>query len=86
MTAMPSEDPDVRSYLGAVESALSDLGPDERDELLEDLAAHLAEVAADSGLPLRNSLGTPAAYAAELRSSAGLAPAADPADAAGGRG
>jgi hypothetical protein len=69
--------PEVADYLAAVREALADLSPSERDELLEDLSAHLAEVAAEDPAPLRDRLGPPAGYAAELRA------AADPAVRAG---
>lgn len=62
--------PDVTRFATAVRAALSDLTPEQRDDLLDDLEGHLAEVAEDGELPGR--LGTPEAYAAELRVSAGL--------------
>src|SRR5690606_36476564 len=37
---------EVAAYVAAVRDALADLPPRERDELLEDLTAHLTEVAA----------------------------------------
>jgi hypothetical protein len=63
---------DVRRYLNAVEAELSDLDADDRLELLTDVEEHLSEVAAEHEGPLEERLGGPAAYAAELRSSAGL--------------
>jgi len=63
---------DVESYLDAVRAALGDLPPGVRDELLEDLPEHLAEVAAESDGPLAERLGPPAEYAAELRAAAGV--------------
>jgi hypothetical protein len=68
-------DPQVAAYLAAVRAELADLPDDERDEVLEDLESHLVEVAAESDEPLAVRLGPPADYAADLRSSAGLAPA-----------
>jgi hypothetical protein len=65
---------DVRDYLAAVRDHLDDLPVDERDDLLEDLEAHLLEVAAESDEPLGERLGPPDAYAADLRASAGLPP------------
>lgn len=65
---------DVQRYLDQVRVALDDLWPEQRDDLLEDLPGHLLEAAQDSDLPLERTLGTPQAYAAELRSSAGLPP------------
>ncbi|GLW07575.1 hypothetical protein Misp01_27050 [Microtetraspora sp. NBRC 13810] len=56
-------------YAQAVRDALSDLPEADRDELLEDLDDHLAEVAAESDVPLDERLGTPEAYAAELRAA-----------------
>ena len=62
-----------RDYLAAVEAALADLPADDRAALLEDLALHLAELGTDTeGIPLSLRLGTPASYAAELRTAAGL--------------
>jgi hypothetical protein len=62
---------DVASYGAAVRDALADLAAGEREDLLEDLEDHLAEVAAESGAPLRDRLGTPEQYAAELRAAYG---------------
>jgi hypothetical protein len=61
---------DVEVYSARVRAALADLPAADRDDLLADLEDHLAEVAAEG--PLDELLGTPEAYAAELRSSAGL--------------
>lgn len=65
---------EIARYLDGVRAALADLPPTERDELLEDLPDHLAEVAAESEQPLTERLGPPERYAAELRAAAGLAP------------
>jgi uncharacterized membrane protein len=75
-----STDTEVGRYLARVRAALSDLPTDERDDMLDDLEAHLAEVldevsAEDAGGTLESRLGSPEAYAAELRAAAGLAPA-----------
>lgn len=43
---------EVAGYLAAVREELADLAPSERDDLLEDLAAHLTEVAAEDPTPL----------------------------------
>ncbi|MFI6500447.1 hypothetical protein [Nonomuraea typhae] len=51
-------------YAQAVREALAD-HPD-REELLEDLDDHLAEIATESDLPLEERLGPPAAYAEEI--------------------
>lgn len=65
---------DVEAYAARVRAALAGLPAADRDDLLADLEDHLAEVAAEG--PLDELLGSPQAYAAELRSSAGL-PAGD---------
>lgn len=65
----------VRDYLAAIEHALADLAPADRDELLDDLEDHLNEVLAEGEGPLEQRLGPPTQYAAELRASAGLDPA-----------
>ncbi len=68
--------PEAEAYLAAVRAELGHLSEEERGDLLEDLAQHLAEVAVDDageepvGLVAR--LGEPAEYAAELRAAAGL--------------
>jgi hypothetical protein len=71
MTVAQSE---ITRYVEEVRAALADLPPRVRDELLEDLPEHLAEVAADESGEgsLTDRLGPPAAYAAELRASAGV--------------
>jgi hypothetical protein len=75
-------DLDVAGYAGAVRAALADLGAGERGHLLEDLEAHLADVAAESDAPLADRLGPPEAYAAELSAAYGgqrsVPPAATP--------
>lgn len=60
-----------QEYAAAVRDALGDLPARDRDELLEDLDEHLAEVAAESGESLEERLGSPEAYAAELRAAYG---------------
>lgn len=66
-------------YAQQVRDACSDLPPGTRDELLEDLDEHLADASADlaEGETLADRLGSPAAYAADLRQSAGYPPVAD---------
>jgi hypothetical protein len=76
MNATTTHGVSAEQYLHRVRAALADLPHDEREELLEDLPAHLADVAAESGPDLEERLGSPEEYAAELRSSAGIAPAA----------
>ncbi|MEV4566900.1 hypothetical protein AB0K12_24300 [Nonomuraea sp. NPDC049419] len=56
-------------YAQAVREALA--GHPDREELLEDLDDHLAEIAAESELPLDTRLGPPEAYAAELSAAYG---------------
>ncbi|GIF19292.1 hypothetical protein BJ973_006337 [Actinoplanes tereljensis] len=63
---------EIYEYVGAVRQALAGLTDEMRDELLEDLPEHLAEVLAEDSGTLVDRLGTPEAYADELRSSAGL--------------
>lgn len=64
--------PDVAAYAARVRAALGDLPADLREDLLEDLEAHLADVAAESSDPLHVRLGPAEAYAEELRTAAGL--------------
>jgi hypothetical protein len=54
----------TEQYAQAVREALAD--HPERDELLEDLDDHLAEIAAESDVPLEERLGPPEAYAEDL--------------------
>ncbi|MCP2260908.1 hypothetical protein LX15_004628 [Streptoalloteichus tenebrarius] len=66
----------VGAYLERMRAALSDLPPGEVADVLEDVAPHLAEVAAElGGAPTVQALaercGEPEAYAAELRAAAG---------------
>ena len=63
---------EVDEYLAAVRDALADLPAAERDDLLVEVEASLADAAAESGGALAARLGEPAAFAAELRSAAGL--------------
>ena len=67
-----TDEDQVTAYLYAVRAALGDLPEATRDELLEDLPEHLAEVLADSGGTLVERLGPPEEYAAELRASIGF--------------
>lgn len=70
-------DKDVKRYVDAVAAALIDLPEATLAEILEDLAAHLSEFDLADG-PLDRQLGDPAAYAQELRASAGFAPPPPP--------
>jgi len=66
-------------FLTRMRAALSDLPPAEVDELLEDTEEHVRELSREHGedqLELR--LGSPEAYAAELRSTAGYPPPPEP--------
>ncbi len=66
---------DVRAYVWAVRAWLADLPADEVEDLTAGMEADLAERAAESGGgTLGALLGEPEAYAAELRSAAGLPP------------
>lgn len=70
---------EIARYAAAVGAALADLPEQLRNELLEDLPAHLSEVAAEieaegdaaRGVTLADRLGPPDAYAAELRATLG---------------
>ncbi|HVE46237.1 MAG TPA: hypothetical protein VNA57_05780 [Acidimicrobiales bacterium] len=75
----PTTTPEAEAYLAAVRDELDDLPEEERADLLEDLALHLAELSYPDNRdvdapPLHVRLGPPARYAAELRSAAGLPP------------
>ncbi|HEX5597447.1 MAG TPA: hypothetical protein VFX61_15725 [Micromonosporaceae bacterium] len=61
---------EIARYVNRVAQALSDLPPMVRDELLEDLPEHLAEVAAEGSGSLAARLGPPEVYAVELRAAA----------------
>jgi len=65
-----SIDPAILAFASAVREALDDLPADDIDDLTDGLEADLSEQAADGG----PALADPVAYAAELRSAAGLAP------------
>jgi hypothetical protein len=62
----------VAAYSQAVRDALHDLSPTKARTILEGLDEHLFEIAEDSATDLETTLGSPQAYAAELRASAGL--------------
>ncbi|MEU4470103.1 hypothetical protein [Micromonospora sp. NPDC023888] len=65
---------EITDYVARVRAALADLPSTQRDELIEDLADHLTEVAAEAEGTLVERLGEPETYAAELRAAAGAAP------------
>jgi hypothetical protein len=67
--------PNVEGYLAALRAELSDLAPEERDDLLAEVEPSLLEAAADGDEPIAGRLGAPADFAADLRASAGLPPA-----------
>jgi hypothetical protein len=72
MTTTPDRSTEIASYLAAVERHLNDLPSHIRQDLMSELDAHLTEVAADlePGAVLRDLLGSPEAYARELRETA----------------
>ncbi|MFF5291516.1 HAAS signaling domain-containing protein [Paractinoplanes globisporus] len=63
---------EITVYVEGVRRSLAGLSEATREELLEDLPEHLAEVRAEGSGTLVDRLGTPEAYASELRSTAGL--------------
>lgn len=75
-----------REYLDGLRAELADLPAPEVGEILDDVGAHLAEVGSELGpdadlAAFTARLGTPQAYAAELRSAAGYPAASAPAPA-----
>jgi hypothetical protein len=62
----------ITAYVAAVRAALAGLPDQTRDELIEDLPDHLAEVLADGIGSLHDRLGPPEVYAAELLASTGF--------------
>ncbi|GGQ65594.1 HAAS signaling domain-containing protein [Couchioplanes azureus] len=66
----PTAQDEITAYVYAVRAALGDLPEAQRDELLEDLTEHLTEVMADGEGSLTDRLGSPEAYAADLRGAA----------------
>ena len=67
--------PNVAAYVEALRAELSDLAPEEREDLLSEVEPSLLEAAADDDEPIAARLGPPADFAADLRVSAGLPPA-----------
>ncbi len=72
MSATTGLPPNVEAYLLELRAELADLAADERDDLLAEVEASLLESAGDE--PLVAQFGPPAAFAADLRMSAGLPP------------
>ncbi|MBW3577211.1 MAG: hypothetical protein KY462_05635 [Actinobacteria bacterium] len=62
----------VSEFVADVAHHFDDLPPAERADLLDDLQQHLLELAAEDEASLERELVDPAAYAAEVRHSAGL--------------
>jgi hypothetical protein len=67
------------TYVDAVHAELTDLPADDLADIVEDVRDHVEQVSAELGedataTALQERLGTPAAYAAELRSAAGYPP------------
>jgi hypothetical protein len=71
-----TEQTEIALYVEEVRQALDHLPAATREELIEDLPEHLAEVLAEGPGTLTERLGTPQAYAAELVASAGITGAA----------
>ena len=81
---------EVKHYLDGMRDALSDLPAAEVAEIMDDAGAHVAEVAEEMGdefslAALIDRLGTPRAYAEELRAAAGYPSPSSPAADAGDR-
>lgn len=68
----PTATDDIRAFVAEVATYFDDLPPHDRDELLEDLEQHLRELAVEDDAALAAELTSAAAYADELRRSAGL--------------
>ncbi|MBA2608376.1 MAG: hypothetical protein H0U92_05535 [Actinobacteria bacterium] len=74
MSTTHAVDP-VEAYINEVRDRLSDIAEEERGELLDDVMAHVREVAAEHGAEnLSARLGSPEQFGDELRSSAGYKP------------
>lgn len=61
--------PEAAAYLDSLRAELADLPPEEQEDLLADIEASLHEAVEAGSLA---ALGTPQAFAAELRAAAGL--------------
>ncbi len=68
--------PEVLTFVARVRSALDDLTPEEVEELVGGLEADLSDALDADGESPADRFGDPDAYAAELRSAAGLPPRA----------
>ncbi len=71
-------DGQIAAYIAQVRASLSDLRPDDLDDLTAGMPADLAEMLRERGGALTDHLGSPAAYADELRTAAGLPPRSGP--------
>ena len=78
MTSASDSAAQVQEYVSAVRAALSDLSLEEVEDLTAGMDADLGELLAERGGTLEVALGSPQAYAAELRTAAGLPAAAGP--------
>lgn len=65
---------DAQRYITAVRTELDDLSPVDQGPLLEDLTGHLRELSTAERRRPESLLGPPAAYAVQVRESAGLPP------------
>ncbi|MGD0166739.1 MAG: PASTA domain-containing protein [Gaiellaceae bacterium] len=74
MTTKKALAPEAAAYLSALRAELADLSPEEREDLLEEVAGSLSEALKEGG-SIVGRLGAPEAFAAELRQAAGLPPA-----------
>jgi hypothetical protein len=72
MTVAAGVPPEVQAYMNTVREALADLPREERDDLLAEVEASLAETADEGEGPIAARLGPPQDFAAELRAAAGL--------------
>lgn len=72
MTVAAGAQPEVQAYLEVVRDALADLPTAERDDLLAEVEASLAEAADEAEGPIAARLGPPQDFATELRTAAGL--------------
>jgi hypothetical protein len=76
-----SMSPEAAAYLAALRGELSDLTPEELEEVLADVEVSVVEASMEGEGALAEQLGAPASFAAELRAAAGLPanrPAATP--------